>query len=284
MDDDNNVSLYGEGAITSGSVTDHDIEMVRKASGVEVRDGDDLIEVDAPEDDPEESPEGNPEEGADKEAPKETPEKEAPKVDYNIDDPVLASQLAESDATISQIGAKFTEAGIDVSAVIESIRANGITKEVLDQAAKAGVEGWAIKAVYNERVAIETAAQARQEAAQAAAADEVYQAAGGRDGFKALAEFAGVNTPELAEAFNAAAERGDVKTAKVLLKAIEQQRTVKLGTANKQINGQPTRSASVVQGFADRQEMTKAINDSRYASDARYRASVEQRIIKSTFF
>lgn len=282
MADENNVSLYGENAITSGDISEHDLEMVRKAEGVEVRDGDDLIDIDLPEED-EENPEGDPKETPEVPETKEQP-KEAPKTTYPTDDPALAAQLAESDSAIAEVSQKFTAAGIDVNGLLETIRTSGLTPQVLEQADKAEVPRYVLKALYNERVSIETAAQARADAAAAAAAEEVYAAAGGREGFAQLAEFAGVNAPELAEAFNDAAARGDVKTAKVLLKSIQAARTAKLGTANKQVQGQPTKSASVVQGYADRSEMVKAMSDQRYGRDPRYTREVEAKTAKSTFF
>lgn len=282
MSDENNVSLYGENAITSGDISEHDIAMVRKAEGVEVRDGDDLIDIDVPDDDDEGDLPGGEQETPEVPA-KETP-KDAPKTTYPTDDPALAAQLAESDSAIAEVSQKFTAAGVDVNSLLETIRTSGLTPQVLEQADKAEVPRYVLKALYNERVTIETAAQQRAEAASAAAAEEVYAVAGGREGFAQLAEFAGANAPDLAEAFNEAAARGDVKTAKVLLKSIQQARTVKLGTANKQINGNPTKSASAVQGYSERQEMVKAMSDPRYGRDPKYTRSVEAKTAKSTFF
>lgn len=260
---DSNELFYGSGAGTSGAqVSQADLDMMAKADsvGAEVRDGDDIVEIN------QDGPEEDLEEDQQEDKPEET-KKEAPKT--------LEAKLAESQKELEDIGADLKGKGIEVDSLIESFTKNGeFSAEEYKALADAGYSKAAVSAIVRGQQAM------AQEATQA-----LFAAVGGEAQFNALSEFAIANDPASVEAFNAAQDRGDVKTAQVVLKGIQRAYQKELGTANKQLQGRPAAASSAPQatGFQTRQEMVKAMSDSRYGKDLTYTAEVEQKVARAAF-
>lgn len=264
-----NEIFYGSGASTS-DITPAELELLEKAHGVQVRDGDEYVEIELPPKDGEETPADEEPKDNEEKTPKEPEDKddkEEKKEPATIDEKVV-----EAAKEISDIGDDLTKKGVDVNALLENLARDGKFSDA-DYAAleKAGYPKTAVNAVLRGQVAVQ------QEAANA-----MIQVAGGEEAFGALSEFAQLHDQEAMNAFNAAFERGDLQTAKVVLQGIKHGHKAMFGTANRQVQGGPKASAaSAVKGFASQDEMVAAMSDPRYARDAAYSKSVEARVAAS---
>ena len=108
-----------------------------------------------------------------------------------------------------------------------------------------------------------------------------YEAAGGKEAFETMKQWAGANwTPEEKSAFTQMVSMGPaaMQTAVRDLKA-------RYEAANGTQQGQLTQGTPQggVAGFASQYEQNAAINDPRYRQDAAYRATVERRVLMSNF-
>lgn len=264
MSDANQVSLYGDNAILSSDApSEADLAMLNKASQVEVRDGDQLVDVTVEGgDEPDE-----PNEGENEGEPADKPEVEAPEgSDEDIQQKTLKAQTAMDD-----LGKDLQSKGVDIEALMTEYNAgNGLSDGSYETLAKAGYAKSIVDSIVAGQVAIANSFT-----------NAVLSHAGGAEAFKALSETAPAETRT---AFNSAIERGDLTTAKALLDGLKASRATRLGTANKQVLGSPALSAKAVQGFETRQDMTKAMGDSRYGRDPAYTKSVEARVGASKFF
>lgn len=111
--------------------------------------------------------------------------------------------------------------------------------------------------------------------------------AGGEEKFDALYSHLETSNPEAAESLMNALEARDLGTVKAIINLAGASRAKTFGR-------QPTRSVTQraipakaqvqkPQGFANRSEMVKAMSDSRYRTDAAYRAEVERKVWASNF-
>lgn len=263
----NNVSVYGEGAILpSDAPSDAELAMIQKASNVEVRDGDQFVDIDVPEDGAEDSPNDNPEENQE-ETPKDKPQE-------GSDDDVQA-KVTEAQKALEDVGKDLQTKGVDVQALMDEYsEGNSLSDKSYEALAKAGYSKAVVDSIITGQVATANSFT-----------NSVLAAAGGEEGFKQLTEFAQTASPATIPAFNAAVERGDLATTKALLAGLQAQRAAKYGTANKQIKGSPVNvSKPAVEGYANRQDMVKAMDDSRYGRDPSYTRSVEAKVGASSFF
>lgn len=270
MSDQNNVSLYGPGAITSGELTAEEIELVEKSqnAGVRVNDGDEQIDIDIAEDEAEGTPEGESAEGP------EGAEGDLPNTDDAPADVELVKKVTESQTALEEISKDLTSKGVDVDALMAEFNEHdGLSKASYEALEKAGMSRVIVDSIIAGQVAVANSF-----------ANSLLATAGGEKGLEVLAQFAVSTDPASVDAYNNAVDRKDLATAKALLNSWKAQRTAKLGTANKQITGKPSPSAKTVKGFTDRQEMTKAMSDPRYGRDPKFTREVEQKVGASSFF
>lgn len=268
MSDQNNVSLYGPNAITSGELSAEEIELVEKSqeAGVRVNDGDEQIDIDITEGEAggtEESAEGT-----------EGSTDDLPDTDDAPADVELVKKVAESQTALEEISKDLSSKGVDVDALMAEFNENdGLSKASYEALEKAGMSRVIVDSIIAGQVAVANSF-----------ANSLLAAAGGEKGLEVIAQFALSTDPASVDAYNSAVERKDLATAKALLNSWKAQRVAKLGTANKQITGKPSKSAKAIQGFADRQEMTKAMSDPRYGRDPKFTREVEQKVGASSFF
>lgn len=262
-------SLYGNNAITSGDALTADEQAILAGAGVEVRDGDDLINVDV---------EGEELEGADQEPPKVDAE-EAPALlpitEQNTDELVMEGLKQRQDA-FQEAAAKVAEAGIDPATVVNEFNTAG----KLSDETYAALEGAGYpKAAVDEMIADQ---QAQTQAYYSA----VYAHAGGDAGFQRLATFAQTADPAAVAKFNEAIEGGDLATCKEIITALKSKLAAKYGTANKGLKGKPAApgkpATPKAEPFADRKAMVDAMSDKRYGRDKAYTQSVESRVMASS--
>lgn len=265
-------SLYGAGAITSGSELSADEQAILAGAGVEVRDGDDLINVNV-EGDELENPEGD-----EKEAPAE--EEDAPAtllaITEQTSDELVMEGLKQRQDAFQEAAAQAAEAGIDPATVVTEFNTDG----KLSDATYAALEGAGFtKDAVDEMIADQ---QAQTQAYYAA----VYAHAGGDAGFQRLATFGRTADPAAVAKFNEAIEGGDLATCKEIITALKGKLAAKYGTTNKGLKGKPAApgkpATPKAEPFADRKAMVDAMSDKRYGRDKAYTQSVEARVVASS--
>ncbi|WVX92112.1 capsid assembly scaffolding protein [Aeromonas phage phiA014S] len=296
--------------LTNAVISDADAEMIQKP--VTVRDGDDLLEVNLPEDDKSNvqedagtedgekvevkiSTDGDDEAEADGDADSEgddgegSSDEELTLPEYQSADPKdlteAAALMAEAEAGQADLAAKAIEAGLSQESLdkakAEYEKDGKFSEESYAELAKAGFSKSFIDSYM---------------AGQAAVAERfvksIYGHVGGEENFTKITAHIAENKPEMAQAFDAAVGRNDVATIRALLDAavaeVRQSPASKapkrnLANAAKPAKPAGSKAADKVEGFASRAEMVKAMSDPRYGKDAAFRREVELKVFHSQF-
>lgn len=113
----------------------------------------------------------------------------------------------------------------------------------------------------------------------------LYDAAGGKEAYTALTTWGAANLPaEQKAAFNTAIDTairtGDTAAASLLISAVKAQMG---GGEPRYVSTQNKDAGPAVQPFANRSEMTAAMRDPRYRTDAAYEQEVRERLRVSNF-
>lgn len=299
--------------LTNAVISDADAVMLEKP--VDVRDGDDLInlsvditedetesedtlgtkvnidttEVESEGDDESSAEEG---EGTDSDDDSTDSEGEAEMVlpDYQKADPKdmteAAALMVEAEAGQQDLAAKAIEAGLtqeEFDAAKAEYEEHGkFSEKSYESLAKAGYSKSFIDSYM---------------AGQAAVAERfvktIYAHVGGESNFELISKHLADNKPEMALAFDSAVERNDVVTMRTLLdvaaaelKGTPASKAPKrnLAAAAKPVKPEGnSKAGEEVKGFTNRQEMVKAMSDVRYQKDAVYRREVELKVLNATF-
>lgn len=289
--------------LTDVVISDADAAMLEKP--VSVRDGDDLIELKLPkaddetgteegegtdvevdtqsEDDSEDETSTEEGEGTDEES--EEVELELP--EYQKVDPKdmneAANLMREAEQGQADLSAKAVEAGLPEDA-LETIKAEYAKDGKLSDASYAELAKAGFSKSFIESY------MAGQEAVAERFVNSIMAHVGGKENFTKIAEHMAKNSPEAAQAFDAAVERNDVATIRALLDAavgqVRQSPASKAPKRNLAAAAKPANSAPAVnkvEGFTSRQEMVKAMSDVRYQKDANYRREVELKVLHAQF-
>lgn len=189
--------------------------------------------------------------------------------------PVEGEQSPEQKAAAEAVA----KAGVDVAPLQEEWTKTGdISEEKRAGLAKAlesqfGAEARGIVDAYIEG----------QKAVSTNYQSEIYKHAGGQEQYTQIVAWATTGLSDADKAnFNAAVNSGDVNKAKLALDGLSARYTKANGTGPKVIGGGHSGNDSTP-GYASSYEMQQAIADPRYAKDAAYRKSVEEKIGKSNF-
>lgn len=262
-------------------LTDHEKAMLNMP--VSVRDGDDLIQMDAPKEETEEveEPEGTEQEEGEEQQEEETEEEES-EVDPDVVDVDTAGAdfqkyMREQESLIEDAIAKGLPSNIEEILRSEYEKGEGFSEQTYASLEKAGYS----KAFVDSYVR-------GQDALAERFVNSIYNFAGGKKEFERTASFLGTHNKDLAEAFNDAVMRTDVKAIKAILNTTKAQMVSMFGT--KPARDVTTRAKPVVaapaptiQPFANSTEMVKAMSDKRYQTDTAYRLEVEKRVGASRF-
>lgn len=294
--------------LTNAVISDSDAEMIQK--DVDVRDGDDLISLDVEEqegetgadeglstdseNDVEVESEGEDEsstdegEGTDSDD-DSTDSEEKVLPEYQKADPKdmveAADLMAEAEKGQADLAAKAMEAGLtqeEFDVAKGEFEATGkFSDKSYEALAKAGYS----KSFIDSYMAGQTAVAERF-------VKTIYAHVGGESNFELVTKHLSENKPEMAEAFDSAVERNDVVTMRALLDVAvaELQGTTaskapkrNIAAGAKPVKPTGANPANKVEGFANRQEMVKAMSDVRYQRDAEYRREVELKVLHATF-
>lgn len=285
--------------VTGGSVSEHEQNML--ALDVAARDGDDAInlaEVEEEEhierdpydntdpfgeDDPDRIQVRIGEDGEPVEEPSDEPTEEVedfePLKEVPEDLSSASEQLAQHEQGLSEMIETAIERGLSAESV-ERIQAeyeeDGISEKSYQE----------LEAVGYSRAFIDSYVRG-QEALVDSYIAQVKAYAGGAEKFDALYSHLETSNPDAAESLMNALESRDLGTVKVIINLAGASRAKTFGR-------QPSRSvtsraipakpqAPKQEGFANRGEMVKAMSDSRYRTDASYRAEVERKVWASNF-
>jgi hypothetical protein len=111
---------------------------------------------------------------------------------------------------------------------------------------------------------------------------EVFNVAGGKDGYTAMIQWASQNlSAEEIEAFNATVNSGNVEQAKMAVKGLHARFGSSEGNEPHLVTGQAGPSEGV---FRSTSELVSAMADPRYKADPAYRADVEKKLARSSIF
>ena len=284
-------SIYAElapNAVVSGELSDHEQSMISQS--VSVRDGDDQIEYQQEEEVIDETPEdtqndsnsdqanesseqADPTEGDQPDSNEESAEESNPEasVSEGLDEAAksINDHASTSKALIDEAISKGLPAEFE-SRLNEEYAAGGFSDETYSALAEAGYS----KAFVDTYIK-------GQEAVAQQFVNSVVAFAGGQEAFSKVSSYMAAQMPDAVDTFNEAIERNDAKTIKLLINMTK-------SNMGKQFGKRPARTvvakqaapkaAPAVVAFSSRDEMVKAMSDRRYATDANYRQSIEQRV------
>jgi len=282
-------SIYAEfggspnAVVASGELSDHEKAMIDMP--VSVRDGDDLIQMDKPVDDdePEVETEGEQEdittEGEAEEV--ETEGDDEPEVETEVDPDAVSvdsagedfkNYMAEQESLISEAIAKGLPSNIKEILQSEYEKGEGFSESTYEALAKVGYSKTFVDSYVRG-----------QDALAERFVNSIYSFAGGKKEFERTASFLGTHNKELAESFNDAVIRTDVKAIKAIINTTKAQMSAMFGTKPTRdvtLRAKPVVAAkkSTVEPFASSADMVKAMSDPKYQRDSAYRAEVEKRV------
>ncbi|HID5228957.1 TPA: capsid assembly protein [Enterobacter roggenkampii] len=283
MSDSNNIYLEFGGssdAITSdGTLTEHEQAMLEM--DVSARDGDDSIELstDEPEEEIQEEEETN---------------------DLNDEEEHEVEAPKEASNTIDQANAEMKEGREGFESMVQIAVTNGMPQEAVDSIVNEYMEdeqlsekslkileehGFTRKFVQNYI--------AGQQAIVERMARGLVDFVGGADNWETIMTHLQKNDPDSLESLQVALDNNNIKMVKTVLtltqKELNQAKQSKYGkkaersvskSAKPQIQ---THINTGPKGFSNSQEMVDAMKDKRYSTDPKFRAEVEQRVIRSNF-
>lgn len=115
---------------------------------------------------------------------------------------------------------------------------------------------------------------------------------GGPENWESITGYLQKNDTDTLDSLQEALDNNNIKQVKTILtltkKTIDASKSSKFGakqqrSITKSAKPQIQVNTNTVKGYANQQEMVKAMSDKRYANDAAYRSEVEQRVMRSNF-
>lgn len=175
--------------------------------------------------------------------------------------------------TEGDLKADLTAKGVDFDALAKEFDANGeLSQASLDALNKAGYP----KSVVDAYI---SGMQANVEKF----VSQVQGFAGGEQGYAQMAQFLQTQPVAIRESFNEMLNTGNLGQIQLAINGIKAQMVAKYGTANPTImtGGNP---GQVANGFANTQEMVKAMSDPRYQTDPKYTREVIAKVKNASFY
>lgn len=265
--------------ISGNSPEEHSQAMIEK--DVAVRDGDDAITIEQPEE------EGAPseEEVIEMEGGEGDPEGEPVESDFDAvgDTPtelVSASQeLETNEQGFHEMVEQAVSRGLNeasISRIQEEYSTDGLTDKSYAELAEAGYSKSFVDSYLRG-----------QEALVTQYVSGIIAYAGGQSKFDSLVSHLNATDPSSADALVEAMENRNLSMVKTIINLAAASRGKTFGKpAARSVTKRATPAAPVkaaVDSFGSRAEMVKAMSDKRYNSDPAYRAAVERKVINSTF-
>ena len=130
--------------------------------------------------------------------------------------------------------------------------------------------------------ALVEAALAGWQAKADAFANKIIEDAGGINEYKRIQKFVQSQGAGAVNAFNAIVNKDDLSVVSAYIAGVKAQMVAQHGTANPTLGGSGNVGKS--KGYADANEMIKAMSDPRYGKDLNYMHEVERKVAASKFF
>lgn len=287
-------SEFGVSGVLSEPSEGHNIEMA--SLPVSVRDGDDLITASVSEDKPEGSitveinadgdtpDESNDEQevGEDSEGDTYSPDEELTTVGELSDELKAADSLMQtSDSAYEDMKTEAISRGLTQETI------NVIEQEFMDKGELSPSTYESLAKVGYSKAFIDSYI-AGQEAVATRYVQSVVNYAGGQTKWNALISHLKATDENSIKSLETALQSRDLTTVKTIINLAAASHGKKFGKAPERSVANQAKpvskpSAHKVEGFASRDEMTKAMSDKRYGRDAAYTREVEQKTINSNF-
>ena len=113
-------------------------------------------------------------------------------------------------------------------------------------------------------------------------ANKIIENAGGINEYKRIQKFVMSQGKGAVNAFNAIVNKDDLSIVSAYIAGVKAQMVAKHGTDNPTLGG--SGNVSKAKGYADANEMVKAMSDPRYGKDPNYMKEVERKVAASKFF
>ena len=240
--------LVGEQVATesTGKVDISEVEVMSNGQTVDVTSG----EEKKPEETPQETPKAEPT------TPNEITDKEIQETRTAIDN--AKTTLESKGVDYGKLEAEYNNTGKLSEESYKALKDAGYDREIVD----AVLAGWQAKAdnFYNA----------------------VINVAGGDEAYKTITQFVSSQGDSAVEAFNEVMNNANLNTISSYLAGVKAQMISKYGTSNPTLTGGGVSNAPA--GFADQNEMVRAMQDKRYGRDPKYTKEVEKKLALSSLF
>lgn len=281
---ESNADVYKAFGVNSDIVAgtdEYDEAMIKIASDVRIRDGNDTFSVEQEEPEVETVEENTAEEQSQSEEPKETEE---------------LPELQTEGNNIEEVSKALTENQLGFEELVQNALGTGKINEtelggIIGEYEKEGKLSEASYAKLQEAGYSKSFVQSYirgQEALAKEYVNDLHSLVGGPENFEKYTKYLEETSPSTFEALEKAVENCDINTIKGIMDMTrtslnqrfgkQQQRTI----TNKTV--QQASYSKQPEKFASQTEMIKAISDPRYSKDADYRRQVELKIYNSKFF
>lgn len=198
---------------------------------------------------------------------------EEPKESESKPEETLQQQVDKHTKTIDALKKDLKSKGVDFNvAVKEYTEFGSISSKTMADLAQAGYPKEVVEAFIESRQAIEEKFT-----------EEVYKSAGGEQEYNKLIGWASANLPrKTLDSFNRAIDSNNLGAIGLMLEGIKSRMVSQQGTRNPSIVGNAS-NKSPQKGFADKDDMIKAMSDKRYGRDAKYTREVEYKMLYTNF-
>lgn len=167
---------------------------------------------------------------------------------------------------------ELTSKGIDYEALEAEYNENGVLSK----------ESYKLLEDKGYPKALVEAAIAGWQAKADAFTNKVIEDAGGKREYTRITQFVAKQGKQAIDAFNEIVAKSDINIISSYIAGIKAQMVTKFGTENPTLAGGNVGANS--KGFADANEMIKAMSDPRYGKDSKYMKEVEAKVANSKFF
>lgn len=261
-------SPYGANAITSGELTEEEQALLDNPATI--MDNGETVEVNVTTEDGDiEVKDGEP---TDEEVLDDDGTEKAKPVEEQVTEADIDKGMKTQQEGIAKATEILTAKGVDVQAILSDYyAADGKISD--ENYAKLDGAGFP-KSVVDAMVAGAVAQQGAFDA-------KVFELGGGKENWKAASAWAAKNAHASVDAFNKAYASGDIVTIAAVQKGLLADYKAATGTKNKILQGNRQGAPApknAVKGFANSNEMVKAMQDPRYNRDATYTKEVEAKV------
>lgn len=256
-------------------------EYLEKAQNVEVRDGDDLINISVTDETTDEDINYNEEvEPTLEDGEEYTPNEEVPELKPTEQVEDVVTKLEANRQGFEEMVGKAIESekvtASDIEFMMKEYEDSGkLSEATLDKLAEAGYPRSFVEAYIQGQEALANQYQ-----------NEVYNFVGGKDNFDKYVDHLQRTSPATVDALENAIVNCDMTSIKGILQLTRESMATKFGRkAERSVVRQTTNVQAPKQiGYGSKQELVAAMSDARYGRDTAYTREVEQKVLHTNLF